>query len=99
VHYNDGAGGLVPYQFVALCHVQGDWIPTADLDDDGLPDIVAECLFLNRGGRRPFLELPPPPGAGLDFGRVALADLDGDGRPEVVLGNRGAVGQAYVLSR
>jgi hypothetical protein len=85
VHYNDGAGGLLPRQFLGLAQVHGDWIPIADLDDDGLLDIVTEDgVLLNRGVRGLFLTHPLPPGAGLDLGRVALADLDGDGWSDMI---------------
>ena len=75
-------------------------VAIGDVNGDGRPDIVAACelahliYFENpgeavRSGRWPRLIPSKTRGRG-SFIRVFLADLDGDGRPEVVTPNKGA---------
>ena len=75
-------------------------VDAGDLSGDGWPDVVAAC----EGGRLVYLQNPAEPKpafrwqsmvveASLNRGswiRTALADLDGDGRLEVVAVNKGA---------
>jgi hypothetical protein len=75
-------------------------VAVADVNGDGFPDIVAACelahliYFENPGaGARTERWQRVIPSATLDRGsfiRVFLADLDGDGAPEVVTANKGA---------
>lgn len=83
VFYNDGQGGLLPavspVPTTATARVSSYHVPVADLDDDGLLDIVATNVFLNQGGRRPFREVVTSPGWRFYEDRLTLADFDGDG--------------------
>jgi Flp pilus assembly protein TadD len=62
----------------------GSAIATADLDNDGLPDLLVAgkelAFYRNRGGR---FERADPPGlalGGVDLAAVEILDLDNDGR-------------------
>ena len=69
-------------------------VAVADLNADGFPDLVAACekghlLYLeNPGGTvrgwRWRRKIPTDPSAGRSFVSVAIADLNGDARPEIV---------------
>ena len=69
-------------------------VAVADLNADGFPDLVAACekghlLYLeNPGGTvrgwRWGRKIPTDPSAGRSFVSVAIADLNGDARPEIV---------------
>jgi hypothetical protein len=72
-------------------------VAVADLDGDGLPDVAAAnadavtVLFLEAGGNAPMVRAtqtvyrfpPPVPNAGQNA--VAIVDLDGDGRNDLVV--------------
>ena len=73
-------------------------VAVADLNADGFPDLVAACekghlLYLeNPGGTvrgwRWRRIIPTDPSAGRSFVSVAIADLNGDARPEIVAAYR-----------
>jgi large repetitive protein len=76
--------------------IQGVSIDAADLDGDGLLDIATSptgnqlnvSVFRNLGGSGslnlgPQQDIP----AGNNLGRIALGDLDGDGRPDIAVDN------------
>ena len=73
-------------------------VAVADLNADGFPDLVAACekghlLYLeNPGGTvrgwRWGRKIPTDPSVGRSFVSVAIADLNGDARPEIVAAYR-----------
>jgi FG-GAP-like repeat len=77
-------------------------VAVADLNGDGLLDIVAACelahlIYFENPGRGPDLRrgtwarlIPTATQGRGSFIRVFLADLNGDGRPEVLTANKGA---------
>jgi hypothetical protein len=87
-------------------------IETVDWDGDGRPDLVTSSegpvrfgtsaatppgglrVFLNRGGR---WEAVAPPAVDMGFGdSLAVADVDGDGRPDAVTPAGGADGKSIL---
>jgi hypothetical protein len=81
-------------------------VPVADLNGDGKPDFVAlfsqehECVvaFLNEGGgrfRKETIFAAPHPAYGCHG--VTLADLDADGKTDVILANGDALDPPYIL--
>lgn len=67
----------------------------ADLDGDGMPEIVTPPPRLTYGGPRIFkadgprwkeirAEIPDSPGAHFGYGGVAVGDMNADGRPDIV---------------
>jgi len=102
LYRNDGAGRFVDVSRAAGIDLPGGrglGVLVADLTGDGRPDIYvandgSPCwLFENRGGLK-FAEVGAAAGVALD-GRgdplagmgVGLGDLDGDGRPDLAVGN------------
>lgn len=77
-------------------------VAIADFNADGYPDIVAACelahlIYFQNPGRdiraRIWERVIPPVASNRgSFIRVFAADLDGDGRPEVISPNKGAQG-------
>jgi hypothetical protein len=68
----------------------------ADLNGDGLPDVLAvgewmqpTVYYNEKGTLRPGVPLPSPVPLHGWWNRVAANDLDGDGDPDLVLGNLG----------
>ncbi len=68
-------------------------VAVADLDGDGWPDIVAQSenvvhVFWNRGGEGGFVfdheKIEKPPALRWRSRPIAVADLNGDGRPDIV---------------
>jgi hypothetical protein len=94
---NDGTGQFGP----ALGNPVANPTRTAigDVDGDGLVDLVVAQqgpkfglgVLLNRGGGRFGMLLEYAPEAGPGFRGVALADLDGDARVDVVAAGEGGV--------
>ncbi len=81
----------------------------ADLDGDGAIEIVTPAPRLSATAFRIFkhqngvwtdvpFELDAEPGVGQSYGGVAVADMDGDGRPDVVTVGHGA-GPAIAFNR
>ncbi|HEX8913739.1 MAG TPA: FG-GAP-like repeat-containing protein, partial [Humisphaera sp.] len=68
-------------------------IAAGDIDGDGLPEIVAAhtdgrhlVAFESDGTQKWVSDDAPLPGRSDSGGAIALADLDGDGKPEIVIG-------------
>ena len=72
----------------------------ADLDGDGIPEIVAATgtqVYVWKGDGSPLPGWPVSVGAGLSVGPVAVGDVDGDGQPDVVLLAAGAYPSSGLL--
>jgi hypothetical protein len=92
-HFTDGTSQVAPFLEHTGMVTDALWI---DLDKDGRPDLVMVGewmpvkIYLNKGGKLQdasdrYIRFPS---AGW-WNRIAAADLDGDGRPDLVLGNQG----------
>lgn len=90
----DPFGGVTP-DVVGSLPLNCTDIAVADVNDDGLPDIVTGIfndfvqVFVNQGGGDPF-----PAGVELideetDARAVRLADINGDGAVDIIVGNAG----------
>lgn len=94
----DGGGGGSP---PAPTHLSYSAVAVADLDGDGLPDVVAAYSSISGAPPHPgfvavYLQDPARPGhfrpvstyaVGNDPVSVAIGDLNGDGRPDIVTAN------------
>ena len=87
----DDFGNLKRYGYLALCPAFGD------VDGDGHTDMLCGnsdgtlLFFRNQGDTLPNFAPPAPNYAGIDVGDYAapqLFDLDCDGRPDLLIGNR-----------
>ena len=87
----DDFGNLKRYGYTALCPAFGD------VDGDGRTDLLCGTsdgtllYFRNLGDTLPEFAPPAPNYAGIDVGDFAtpqLFDLDRDGRPDLLIGNR-----------
>ncbi len=97
VLFGDGHGGFSPMQTASLslegCHGPNS-IATGDIDGDGHRDIAVSCaesanvfLFLGRSEGRFIRSIQPALGG---WGSVAVADLNADGRDDLITANRDA---------
>lgn len=87
----DDFGNLKRYGYQALCPTFGD------VDGDGRTDLLCGSsdgtllFFRNQGDTLPAFAPPAPNYAGIDVGDFStpqLFDLDRDGRPDLIVGNR-----------
>jgi hypothetical protein len=99
IHFGDGGGGLATAVSLKL-QGRGQGVAAGDLDADGLPDIAAVdggklSVFINVGNRafRPAAEYE----AGLLPACLALADFNGDGKLDLLVGNGGGDVSAQVV--
>jgi hypothetical protein len=81
-----------------------------DLNGDGAPDIVIgingapPAVYFNNRTANPFHNVSgvfaaPPPGAtqaGISWGAVVIADVDGDGHPDLAIGGFNAPNEVYL---
>lgn len=89
--------------FVAGNYVQA--VLTADVSGDGKPDLIVTndtsvSVLLNitpAGAATPNFSQPTTFQATANFGGAAMADLNGDGKPDVVVVNNSSANAAYVL--
>jgi hypothetical protein len=64
----------------------------ADLDEDGKMEIITGSTVYNYDGTIRWTDIPDPSGTGtLGDGFVALADFDGDKKPEMVVVSKGTI--------
>lgn len=91
VHLGDGTGGFAAPTLLKLSAPSGQGLTIADLNRDGLPDLVAACafssparVFLGAGGGA-FLPERLFPGGTKNVFNVAAVDLNRDGLPDLVL--------------
>jgi hypothetical protein len=88
---NQGDGTFAP-PVAVISGPQLEWMAAADMNGDGAPDLVGVIpdddntllyvqVFTNQG--QGSFSAGPEVGAGLVAGMVAVADFDGDGRPDV----------------
>lgn len=97
VVYGDGAGGFARWQQLP----QFTFLPQrwTDLDGDGDLDVVATASGVRIGrndGGGVFSSIAVPGAAGPQLGEAATADLDGDGRAEIV---SVGLGEVLVIAR
>lgn len=101
LYLNDGKGRLThrPGAFGTVQH-DSEHVRAADFDGDGTIDVVfvaeedeAHQLFLG-DGRGGFTDASDRLPATSQGNALAVGDVDGDGRPDIVVGSTGEVGQA-----
>lgn len=105
-HVRAAFGSADPDRWTSITLAEGIEAPApedaaiADVNGDGYPDVIAAAelshlIYLQNPGARsrtdawPRLILPMTRGRG-SYIRVFAADLDGDGRPEIIAPNKGA---------
>lgn len=100
---NDGRGQFPSCR--VLQQESASAIAAGDINGDGAVDFVVPHADRGQGsvllndGRGRFDEQRPFGITGLEVGAVALRDLDGDGRPDIVLANRAGAAFAYFNER
>jgi RHS repeat-associated protein len=114
ISFGQGGGGFAPPVYVADHALVGssnsqdfgdaEALAIADMNGDGQPDVVTAdarggssgfSVYLNAGGGS--IDAPQLLGTGGFVPRgIALADVNGDGEPDVVLENGGATGAANI---
>ena len=94
LYLNDGQGQFAEHDSTPFPGLTASAVAVADVDGDQQPDVLlcgrddsarrVTRLYRN-DGQGIFAEMPGPPFAGVWYGAVALADLNQDGRPEVLV--------------
>jgi hypothetical protein len=102
----DGGFAFEPPQ--VLAGVPADTMAVADVNGDGVPDLVAlsqvydsVSVLLGRGDgsfRAP-MTFPANPDPNANPGLVAVGDVNGDGIPDLVLGNQSAASVSVLLGK
>jgi uncharacterized repeat protein (TIGR01451 family) len=98
IYLGDGSGGFVP---AASCG-HGGALAVADVDGDQLPDLVGAAgneAWVARGDGAGGCGAAVVYGSGLDASALATADLSGDGRPELLVADRGTHGLSVLRNR
>ncbi|RMG64853.1 MAG: VCBS repeat-containing protein [Bacteroidetes bacterium] len=94
LYLNDGQGNFAEQDTALLPGLTASALAVADVNGDQQPDVLlcgrndsarrVTQLYLN-GGQGNFSQMPGTPFAGVWYGALALADLNQDGRPEVLI--------------
>ena len=93
-----GRRGIIPWQEKTLLESEGEGIETADLDADGDADIVLAGLWLENRGDGEWVSRAISTAWDWPHAKVAVADIDGDGRLDVAFAPAEPVDQRYKIA-